>query len=138
MVMSPKLRTWAMVLGIFVVGAGAGGAAGYAAASRKLAAVLRDERPEVRRFEALAVELDLTRDQRKKVREILEHHRDENRDMMRKMYEQCGAPVQEMRDRVDEELRKVLTPEQEKRFKELVEKRHQRFPFGPGPGHRPH
>jgi Spy/CpxP family protein refolding chaperone len=126
-----------MVLGIFVVGAGAGGAAGYAAASRKLAAVLRDDRPEVRRFEALAAELDLTRDQRKKVRVILERHRDENRDMMRKMYEQCGAPVQEMHDRVDEELKGVLTPEQAKRFAELVEKRHQRFPFGPGPSRRP-
>lgn len=138
MVMSPKLRTWALVLGIFAVGAGAGGAAGYAAASKKLADVLKDDRPEVRRFEALAVELDLTRDQRKQVREILEHHRDEHRDMMKKMYEQCGAPVQEMRDRVDEELRKVLTAEQAKRFEELVEKRHQRFPFGPGPRRRPH
>ena len=86
--MSPKLKIYGVVLGIFVLGAGAGGAAGYAVATKQLAEVLGDDRPalgDARRFAAMARELDLTREQRQKVRAIMERHRDENRELMRAM-----------------------------------------------------
>lgn len=138
MVIGPKLKVYGVVLGIFVLGAGAGGAAGYAVASKQLADVLREDRPglgDARRFEAMARELDLTREQRKRVRAIMERHRDENRELTKAMLEKCGADIQGLRDRVDREIGTVLSPDQQRRFKELMEKRGKRFPLG-GPGPR--
>lgn len=137
--MSPKLKIYGIVLGIFVLGAGAGGAAGYAVASKQLAEVLRDDRPglgDARRFAAIARELDLTRDQRKQVRDIMERHRDENRQLMRAVAEKCGGDLQSLRERVDAEIRAVLTPDQQKRFQELTEKRGKMFPLGGPPPRR--
>jgi Spy/CpxP family protein refolding chaperone len=140
MVIGPKLKIYGMVAGIFVLGAGAGGASGYAVANRHLAAVLREDRPgmgDARRMEALSSQLDLTREQRRQVRQIMERHRDENRQLTRAMYEKCGDDLQSLRARVDAEIRAVLTPEQARRFGELMEKRGNRFPLGaPGPRFR--
>ncbi len=130
---SPKLKVYAMVAGIFVLGAGAGGAAGYAVASKRVAELVGDDRPDAfnaRRFEALSSELDLTREQRRQVRAIMERHRAENRDMTRTMFEQCGGDLQGLRVRVDSEIRAVLSPPQQKRFGELMEQRGRRFPLG--------
>lgn len=137
MVISSKLKVYAVVLGIFVLGAGAGGAAGFAVANRRLAEVLGGDRPslgEARRFEAIARELDLSRDQRRQVREIMERHREENRRLMDGMFEKCGGDLQALRTRVDGEIRGVLDAEQSKRFSQLMDQRGKRFPLGmPGP-----
>jgi Spy/CpxP family protein refolding chaperone len=140
MVSVAKLKIYGLVLGIFVLGAGAGGAAGYAMASKRLAEVFGSDRPgfgDARRFEALSSELDLTRDQRRQVRQIMERHRDENRELTRAMVEKCGDDLQDLRDRVDQEIKGVLSDAQARRFKELMNERRQRFPLGrPGPRHR--
>lgn len=138
MVIAPKLKIYGMVLGIFVLGAGAGAASGYAVANKRLAAVLREDRPgmgDARRMEALSDALDLTREQQRQVRQIMERHRDENRELQRNMLEKCGGELQDLRARVDAEIRTVLSEQQAKRFKELMEKRGNRFPLG-GPGPR--
>jgi Spy/CpxP family protein refolding chaperone len=135
---SPRLKTYGIVVGIFVLGAGAGAGAGYAVASKHVAEVLGDERPganEARRFEGLARELDLSRDQRGKVRDIMDRHRDENRKLTQAMFETCGDDLKGLRARVDGEIEAVLTEQQKPRFRELMEKRKHRFPLG-GPGHR--
>src|SRR3954463_9432297 len=126
MVIGPKLRIYGIVAGIFALGASAGAASGYAVANKRLAAVLREDRPgmgDARRMEALSSQLDLTREQRRQVRQIMERHRDENRQLTRAMYEKCGDDLQSLRARVDAEIRAVLTPEQARRFAELMEKR---------------
>ncbi len=142
MVIGPKLKLYGVVAGIFVLGAGAGVASGYAVANKRLAAVLREDRPgmgDARRMEALASELDLTREQRRQVRQIMERHRDENRELTRAMFEKCGEDLQGLRARVDTEIRGVLNDEQTRRFHELMEKRRNRFPLGaPGPRFRKH
>ena len=138
MVIGPKLKTYGMVLGIFVLGASAGGASGYAVANKRLAAVLREDRPgmgDARRMEALSDELDLTREQRRQVRQIMERHRSENRELQRAMLEKCGGDLQDLRARIDAEIRAVLSEQQAKRFKELMDKRGSHFPLG-GPGPR--
>lgn len=139
--MSPKLKIYGIVLGIFVLGAVSGGAAGFAVANKRLAAVLGSDRPglgDARRFEAIAKELDLTREQRHRVRDIMEGHRDENRRLTEEMFEKCGGDLQGLRTRVDGEIRAVLSPAQAQRFSELMDKRGRRFPLGmPGPGPRP-
>ena len=140
MVIGPKLKIYGVVAGIFVLGAGAGAASGYAVANRRLAAVLREDRPgmgDARRMEALASELDLTREQRRQVRQIMERHREENRQLSRAMFEKCGVDLQALRARIDSEIRVVLTEPQANRFRELMEKRGNRFPLGaPGPRFR--
>ena len=133
MVISPKLKVYGIVLGIFVLGAGAGGAAGFAVASKRVADVLGEDRPgahEAMRFEAISKKLDLSGEQRKKVRAIMDRHRDENRRLSRAMFEQCGDELSALRTRVDQEIRDVLDDEQKKRFAELMEKRGHRFPLG--------
>lgn len=140
MVSAAKLKVYGVVAGIFVLGASAGGAAGYAVASKKVAEVLQEDRPgasEARRFEGLAVELDLSDAQRDKVRAIMGRHRDENRRLTRAMFEECGDELRELRARVDAEIRAVLDDKQQQRFSELMEKRQHRFPLG-GPGPRRH
>jgi hypothetical protein len=117
MVSPGKLKIYAIVAGIFVLGAGAGGAAGYAVAGKKVAELLREERPglsEVRRFEGLASELD------------------QNRQLSRAMFEKCGDELRELRSQVDTEIRQVLDEKQRQRFSELMEKRGHRFPLGGG------
>jgi Spy/CpxP family protein refolding chaperone len=138
MVIAPKLKIYGIVAGIFVLGAGAGAASGYAVANKRLETVLREDRPgmgDAHRLEALSAQLDLTRDQRRQVRQIMERHRDENRQLARAMFEECGGPLQDLRARVDAEIRAVLTEAQARRFGELMEKRGSRFPLG-GPGPR--
>jgi Spy/CpxP family protein refolding chaperone len=140
MVIGPKLKIYGIVAGIFVLGAGAGAASGYAVANRRLAAVLREDRPgmgDAHRLEALSAELELTRDQRRQVRQIMERHREENRQLSRAMFEQCGGDLQGLRTRVDSEIRAILSEQQARRFGELMEKRGSRFPLGPsGPRFR--
>ncbi len=136
MVISTKLKVYAVVLGIFALGAGAGGAAGYAVASKRVAEVLGDGRPDAQEaihFEALSKKLDLTREQRKQVRTIMQRHRGEHRKLTRAMYEKCGGELSELRTRMDGEIREVLDQEQKEQFKTLMEKRGRRFPLG-GPG----
>jgi Spy/CpxP family protein refolding chaperone len=138
MVIGPKLRIYAMVAGIFVLGASAGGAAGFAVANKKLSDVLRGDRMgigDARRMEALASELDLSRDQRRQLRGILDRHRDENRKLTQAMLEKCGGDLQDLRARVDAEISPVLDEQQRRRFHELMEKRGARFPLG-SPGRR--
>ncbi|HYP91189.1 MAG TPA: hypothetical protein VEQ59_23650 [Polyangiaceae bacterium] len=137
MVSTLKLKTYGVVLGIFVLGAGAGGAAGYAVASQRLAEVFSQDRPgfgDARRYEALSRQLDLSRDQRQQLRAIMERHRDENRELTRAMVEKCGDDLQSLRERVDREIGGVLSAEQQQRFKQLMDQRGKRFPLGrPGP-----
>lgn len=138
MVSLGKLKVYGIVAGIFVLGAGAGGGAGYAVASKRVAEVLGDERPgasETRRFEGLAAELDLSREQRDKVRAIMGRHRDENRQLTKAMFEKCGDDLSALRARVDGEIEGVLSEQQKPRFRELMDKRKHRFPLG-GPGRR--
>jgi Spy/CpxP family protein refolding chaperone len=131
-----KLRPYGLVLGIFVLGAGAGAAGGYAVASKRLADVFGSDRPgfgEARRIEALSSELDLTREQRRQLRQIMERHRDEYRELTRTMFEKCGDDLQGLRERVDQEIKGVLNESQARRFKELTAERGRRFPLGRGP-----
>ncbi len=136
MVSTAKLRPYLLVLGIFVLGAGAGGAAGYAVATKRVAEVFGSDRPgfgEARRIEALSSELDLTREQRRQLRQIMERHRDENRQLTRAMFEKCGDDLQSLRERVDREIQGVLSETQARRFKELTAERGKRFPLGRPP-----
>jgi hypothetical protein len=133
-----KLKLYALVAGIFVLGAGAGAGAGYAVAERRLADVLGEDRPEAheaRRFRALSRQLDLTDDQEVSLNGLLSRHREQNRKLARAMYDECGGELRQLRQRVDAEIRGLLNEEQKRRFDKLAHKRGKRFPLGgSGPG----
>jgi Spy/CpxP family protein refolding chaperone len=58
---------------------------------------------------------------------------------MQSVMEKCGSPLAEQKQKMDGEIRAVLTPEQQKRYDELQEKHRDRLPFGGRgkPGRRP-
>lgn len=130
----------AVLVGVFALGATAGGGGAYAwlrrdeAASDEGRAGMRDPR----RVRALERQLDLTPTQREQVRAIFERSGPQRRALMEQMNDRCGAELRAHHDLVTAEIRAVLTPEQQPRFDAIVARQHDRFPFGFGPpGHGP-
>jgi Spy/CpxP family protein refolding chaperone len=139
------LKGYAVLAGVFVLGAVAGGGAAYAYVQKQYAEILAndDRRFDDRRQRALVRELDLTAEQRDQIHAINERYRSERREVMQSMMEKCGEPLAEQKKKMDAEIRAVLTGDQQKRFDELLEKQRDRMPFGGGgkgrpPGRRPH
>src|SRR5690606_28150611 len=96
-VIGPRSRGYAIVLGTFVLGGLCGGGVGYALSQRSLSALVSEERSEARdarRLEAFTRELDLSNDQRERVRRIVERRRPERDRLMRRMFEECGQAMQ--------------------------------------------
>jgi Spy/CpxP family protein refolding chaperone len=144
-VISAKLKGGLVLVGVFLLGGLAGGATARAWVQRDYAAQLTGrpgERIARRHLGALARELNLSDEQRERVRAIMDKHRSEREAVMKKLAESCGAPMREHKAKVDAEIRAVLDPEQRKRFDALLTKQRERFPlvgsppFGPesGPG----
>ena len=131
---SRRVFGYLVLAAAFAVGVACGGGAAFAYVAQKHAAILRDDArgPETRRLRILTRRLDLDADQEQRVRTILNHDRDATRDLGRQMFERCGDPLREQKVRVDAAIREVLRPEQQRRYDELREGRHQRLWFGPG------
>jgi Spy/CpxP family protein refolding chaperone len=82
-------------------------------------------------------ELDLTDKQEQDARAIFEKHRPELDAILRESFPRVRA----VNDRIDAEIRALLTPEQQKKFDELRARRPRHGPGrpgeGPGPGEPP-
>jgi Spy/CpxP family protein refolding chaperone len=133
MVKSAKLKGGLILVGVFVLGGLAGGAGMRAFMQRDYADELMAEPAERlgrRHFQALARELDLSDEQRDKVRQIMRKYRPERAKLMEQLAEDCGEPLQEHKAKMDSEIRNVLDPEQQKRFDALLDKQEKRFSFG--------
>lgn len=135
--MRTHVKGYAVLAGVFVLGAVAGGGASYAYVERQYAEVLaRDDRGvDARRLRALGRQLDLSREQRARIREISERHRGERRELMRSAMERCGDPLAKHRQKLEAEIRAVLSPEQQRRYDEILERQRERL--GPGGRGRP-
>ena len=83
------------------------------------------------RMRALAKQLDLSDEQRAKVKGILAKHAPERDKRMKAAMETCGAPLEEFKAKVDGEIRAVLTPEQQKKFDAIAKRQAERM-FFPG------
>jgi Spy/CpxP family protein refolding chaperone len=118
----------------FAVGVACGGGAAFAYVAQKHAAILRDDGrgPETRRLRILTRRLDLDADQEQRIRAILSKDRDSLRELGRQMFERCGEPLREQKARVDAAIRSVLRPEQQLRYDQLLDQRHERLWIGPG------
>lgn len=128
-----KLKGVLVLVGVFVLGALAGGAGLFAWQQRERADELMagpSERMQRRRLVALARQLDLSDAQRDRIREIMVYHRTEQEKLLRDANDQCGGALREHKAKVDAEIRAVLSPEQQAQFDRLQLKQRDRFPFG--------
>lgn len=126
--MQARSKGYAVLAGVFLLGAIAGGGASYAFAQRRHAAAAHEPRAEqeLRRLRALARELDLSGEQRDRIRAIAEQQRSERREAARAALEKCGVPAEEQRRKLESEIRAVLTPAQQARYDALLERRRER------------
>lgn len=81
------------------------------------------------RLEAMTRELDLTSEQRDKIRKVFESHEQERR----AMFDRCAPEQRALMDKVDAEIRAVLTPEQQKKHDEMIRERRRDRPPSPPP-----
>jgi Spy/CpxP family protein refolding chaperone len=130
-----RVKAYGALAGMFVLGAVCSAAAYHAVARRSDAAFFSADRAtfEARRVEAMRRELDLDGEQAEKVRGIFQKHAEEHRRLFRQEVETCGGPMTEHRERVDAEIRAVLTPAQRARFEKLREERRRRLFGDPDP-----
>ncbi|MBI5548948.1 MAG: periplasmic heavy metal sensor [Deltaproteobacteria bacterium] len=112
-----RLRAFALLAAIFLVGALAG------VGAVRLAAPWRMPHPPPLGME-LFERLGLTPDQRERAKEIFEKHRPE----LDAILAETLPRVREVQEVIDGEMRAILTPEQARRFEELRSR---------PPGHRP-
>jgi Spy/CpxP family protein refolding chaperone len=131
---SRRAYGYLLLAAAFAVGVACGGGAAFAYVAQKHAAILRDDGrgPETRRLRILTRKLDLDAEQEQRVRAILMNDRDTMRDLGRSMFERCGEPLREQKARVEAAIRGVLRPEQQRRYDELFDERHERLWIGPG------
>jgi Spy/CpxP family protein refolding chaperone len=131
---SRRAYGYLLLAAAFAVGVACGGGAAFAYVAQKHAAILRDDGrgPETRRLRILTRKLDLDNDQEQRIRAILVKDRDTMRDLGRSMFERCGDPLREQKARVEADIRNVLRPEQQRRYDEMFDERHERLWIGPG------
>jgi Spy/CpxP family protein refolding chaperone len=126
-----RLKAYGALAGMFLLGAVCAAAVHHALARRSEAEFFSGDRAafEARRVEAMGRELDLNGAQLAKLRGIFQEHADERRRLWRQQVETCGGPMAQHRERMDDEIRAILTPEQRVRFEKLHAERRRRL-FG--------
>ena len=133
MVKGQSLRAYAIGLAIFVLGGVAGGAASHALSERDERELAADgfEGFERRKLRALTRKLELSDEQRERVRAVMREDHEARRKLTEDVFERCGVPLEKHRGEIDARIRALLDPEQQRRFDELVRERRHR-----GPPHR--
>ena len=108
-----RLKIWLVVVGVFALGCLTGASLGYA---YRLRAGDDGRRGRHERkgdiFEKMRADLDLSDEQARQVRAIL----DETRDEYRALRSECRPRYDAARERGRERIRALLTPEQRQRF----------------------
>lgn len=118
---SARLKAY-LALGVAFALGGICSAAGYhALVQRDFARLFAGDREafEARRIEAMTRELDLSSAQGAKLKEIFRRHAPERQRLMQAAMGQCGAPLAAQRERIDGEVRALLSPEQRPRFEAM-------------------
>lgn len=131
MVSPLRLKGYAALASMFLLGAMAGAGGSYAFLQRQYDLDTQDRAArEESHLRALTRELDLTPEQRDRIREIMERNRARHRELLRSTMDRCGMPLAEHKRKVDTEIRALLTPEQQPRFDKLLEKQRERSLWG--------
>jgi len=134
MVSRERVKAYALLMGTFVLGAICAGAGYHAYARERNAELFSGDREafEARRVQALSRELELDSEQAERLREIFKKHAPERQRLMREAMESCGAAMNAHRERVDQEVRGLLDPDQTRRFEALRAERKRQLFGAPG------
>jgi Spy/CpxP family protein refolding chaperone len=140
MVSRLRLKAFALLLGVFLLGAATGAGVTVAYSESKLADLERPDglRRRERRLDALTRVLELTPAQREAIGTILKREEPEVRLRMRESMERCGQSLRDHKAKVDAEIRALLTPEQQKKFDQLAAEQAEKFFFRRPRGQHPH
>jgi Spy/CpxP family protein refolding chaperone len=116
-----KAALW--VAAIFILGAALGGVVGYIFAHHSVSAATTkapQSEPErrARRVEQLTHELSLSDDQRQKLDTLLSQLHSQYKDI----HEQTDTQLNDARQRCRNQIRAILTPEQEPKFEEFLKR----------------
>jgi hypothetical protein len=124
---SGKRLGYVLMTCVFLLGVVVGGGAMLAWSQESHAAVVREGKVlQHYRLRGLTRKLDLDRSQETRVAGILEDDTDVSKALGKDMMQRCGQRLREHKGRVDDEIRGVLRPEQQRRFERLVDERHNR------------
>ncbi len=120
--MNARWKSYLVMSALFVFGVLAGGAATFTFGKREHAQMMRDPQSfhRKRRVRVLARRLDLNDQQQADVARILEQDAPKRRALMRETLDKCGEPMQKHKREIDADIRKVLQPEQVKKFDEIA------------------
>jgi Spy/CpxP family protein refolding chaperone len=135
---SARVKSYAALVLVFLLGALAGAGGAFAFVQHRYADFVRERgATDHWRMTGLTRELELDKAQEEQVRAIVTRHRELRRELTKKMFDECGGSVEQDRMQMDQEIRAVLRPEQQKRWDEVVAKRREHGPGGrprrPGP-----
>lgn len=128
--MTPRTRALLALGGAFSLGVVAGGFGATSYQLRNVALRMYGPPGKARagfRVEAMARALDLSDEQRVAVRRIFERHEDERR----RAFEKCEPEHRALRERIEADLRDVLSPEQRLRHEELMRRHRDERPAPP-------
>jgi Spy/CpxP family protein refolding chaperone len=133
-----KSNVWAAAafVGVFVLGAiaGAGGTRAYML--KEFGSPFDGPPREARarlRMESMRRQLDLSPDQVKKIKIILQNTEEDHENAMKP----CRSEMEALRQRIDDRIVEVLDPAQAIKFRDFYEKMHKRRGHGPFPHPRP-
>jgi Spy/CpxP family protein refolding chaperone len=117
-----KLKGYAALFVVFVLGILLGGAGSRAMLQRRYKALFHDRGAvfEHRRLGALSRRLELDDPQEDRVRDVLGKYGKQRRVLTREIMDRCGAPLREQKSRMDSEIRALLRPEQQARYDQLL------------------
>ena len=117
-----KLKGYAALLLVFVLGILLGGAGSRAMLQRRYARIFRDPETmfERRRVGALSHRLKLDDSQEDRVRAVLGKYAKQRRTLTREIMDRCGGPLHAQKAQMDQEIRALLRPDQQARYEQLI------------------
>jgi hypothetical protein len=116
---------YVLMVTVFLLGVLVGGGGALAWSQESHAATVREGKTLQRyKLRALKRRLELDREQEARVAGILEDDTEVSRALGRDVVQRCGQRLRDHQSRVDEDIRAVLHPDQQRRFDRLVDERH--------------
>lgn len=120
----------AALVAVFCLGCIAGGLAAHAWSEASYADELMlgpGLRHEQRMLQGLARRLNLTDEQRSRIQTLATEHGKTHRELMGALDEACFSRIEAEKERFDFAIRALLTPDQQRRFDELLAQQAMRF-----------
>jgi Spy/CpxP family protein refolding chaperone len=114
---------WNQITAALIIGVGLGAIAGNSPYIHDAVRKLDNRPPHVRMLERFAKRLDLTAEQKSQVSTIME----QKRARMNAVFNDMKPQFAQVRTETSDEIRKILTPEQQKKFAVMESKMSERF-----------